>query len=213
VADDSQQVVSADSGVLCAKGGLQPQMAARSEAANPLPPNPQVFLVLQAISRDPAKSAPAAIPTPSQRKTVRRSRAARRLKASAARVTDRVLSSSEFDPPILIPDKRPSCLEGITMRSLALSACVLVALLCGVSLLRLALHSPYGLGFPDPWPLAFMGVGLLLTGASLAIHVGLGLVFQRGARLTSLGGLSVGTTLVVLGFLAVLTPLLLAQAG
>ena len=99
------------------------------------------------------------------------------------------------------------------MRFLTLLACVLVALLGGVSLLRLAFHSPSGLGFQDPWPLAFMGVGLLLASASLALRVGLDLVFDRGARLTSLGGLSVGTTLLVLGLLAVLIPLLLAQAG
>jgi len=97
------------------------------------------------------------------------------------------------------------------MRSLTLSACVLVAFVCGVGLLRLAFHSQSSLDFQDPWPLAFMGVGLLLASASLAIDVGrlaLGLVFHRGAWLTSLGGLTVGTTLVLVGLFAVLTPLL-----
>ena len=90
-----------------------------------------------------------------------------------------------------------------------------VALLCGVGLLRLAsreaLHPWYGPGFHHAWPLAFMGVGLLLAGASLAVRVSLrdrGLVFHRGAKLTFLGGLTVGMTLVLLGLLAALTPLL-----
>jgi hypothetical protein len=90
------------------------------------------------------------------------------------------------------------------MRSLTLLACILVALPGGVGLLRLALHSRYGLD----WPLVFMGVGLLLASVSLAIDVGrlvLGLVV---ARLTFLGGVTVGTTLVVLGLLGVLMPLL-----
>jgi len=97
------------------------------------------------------------------------------------------------------------------MRSLTLSACVFLALLCGVGLLRLALYAQYGPGFQDPWPLAFMGVGLLLASASLVIPVGLlalGLVFHRRARLTLLGGLTVGATLVLLGLFAILTPLL-----
>jgi len=92
------------------------------------------------------------------------------------------------------------------MRSLTLLACVLVGLLGGVGLLRLAFDSPYGLVFQDPRPLAFMGVGLLLASASLTIHLGRHAL--GGARLTFFGGLSVGTTLVLLGLLAVFTPLL-----
>ena len=90
------------------------------------------------------------------------------------------------------------------MRSLTLSACVLVAVLGGVGLLRLALHPQYGLD----WPLAFMGVGLLLAGASLAIDVGRLALVLGGAKLTFLGGTTVGTTLALLGLLGALTQLL-----
>jgi hypothetical protein len=56
-----------------------------------------------------------------------------------------------------------------------------------------------------------MGVGLLLAGASRAIDEGrlvLDLVFLRHARLTLFGGLTVGTTLVLVGLLGALTQLL-----
>jgi hypothetical protein len=98
------------------------------------------------------------------------------------------------------------------MRSLSF----LVALVSGGCLLHLAsqaaLHQHYGPGFHRAWPLAFMGVGLLLAGASLGARVGLNnqgyLSFRRAARLTVLGGLTLGTTLTFLGFLAALTALL-----
>jgi hypothetical protein len=98
---------------------------------------------------------------------------------------------------------------------LTLPACVVAALVGGAGLLRLAgraaAHAHYGPGFHHAWPLAFMGVGLLLAGASLGVRAGLRdrtLVLHRGARLTLLGGLSVGITLALLGLLGALTPLL-----
>jgi len=101
------------------------------------------------------------------------------------------------------------------MRSLTLPTCVFVALVSGIGLLRVvsqgALRPRFGLAVHHAWPLAVMGVGLLLAGASLAVHGGLhdrGLLFLRGARLTFLGGLTVGTTLALLGLLAALTLLL-----
>jgi hypothetical protein len=101
------------------------------------------------------------------------------------------------------------------MRCLTLAACALAALGSGASLLRLAsraaLHSHYGPGFHHAWPLAMMGVGLLLAGMSLAVRLGLHdqtLILHRGARLTLLSGLTIGTTLLLLGLLAALTPLL-----
>jgi hypothetical protein len=101
------------------------------------------------------------------------------------------------------------------MKHLTLAACVFAALLGGAGLLRLAsraaLRPHYGPGSHHAWPLTLMGVGLLLAGASLGVRVGLHdrtLVFHRGARLTLIGGVTLGTTLVLLGLLAVLTPLL-----
>lgn len=96
-------------------------------------------------------------------------------------------------------------------RTLTFSTCVLIALPCGVGLLRLALQPHYGPGLQNPWPLVLMGVGLLLAGASRAIDEGrlvLDLVFLRHARLTLFGGLTVGTTLVLVGLLGALTQLL-----
>jgi hypothetical protein len=94
-------------------------------------------------------------------------------------------------------------------------ACVLVALLGGAGLLRLAIealqHQEYGPGFHHAWPLVLMGVGLFLAGASFGVRVGLGerlLVLHRAARLLLIGGVSLGTTLALLGLLAALTPLL-----
>jgi hypothetical protein len=101
------------------------------------------------------------------------------------------------------------------MKCLTLPACVLVSLLSGAGLLRLASqaaqHPHYGPGVHPSWPLTLMGVGLLLAGASLGIRVGLNertLVFHRGARLTLLGGLTLGTALALVGLLAALTPLI-----
>src|SRR5262249_14928222 len=112
---------------------------------------------------DPAKTAPAAIPTQSPRETLTCSRAARCPMTSAPLATDRGESSNDIASPILIPDQRVACSEGISMTSLTLSACVLLALFCGIGLFRLALHHRYGLD----WPLAFLGVGLVLASASL----------------------------------------------
>jgi hypothetical protein len=101
------------------------------------------------------------------------------------------------------------------MKFLTCPACVLAALLSGTGLLRLAsqaaVHAHYGPGFHQAWPLAMMGVGLLLAGSSLGIRVGLNdrtLVLHRAARLTLLGGMTVGIALILLGLLAALTPLL-----
>jgi hypothetical protein len=101
------------------------------------------------------------------------------------------------------------------MKCLTLPTCVLAALVSGAGLLRLASrvahHPHYGPGFHHAWPLTLMGVGLLLAGTSLGVRVGLHdrtLVFHRGARLTLLGGVTLGTTLALLGLLAALTPLL-----
>ena len=101
------------------------------------------------------------------------------------------------------------------MKFLTCPACVLTALLGGISLLRLACralqHPYYGPGFHHAWPLTLMGVGLLLAGSSLGIRVGLTdrtLVFHRAARLTLLGGMTVGIALMLLGLLASITPLL-----
>jgi hypothetical protein len=101
------------------------------------------------------------------------------------------------------------------MRCLTVPVCVLGALAAGAGLLRLAtraaLHPDYGPGFHHAWPLAFMGVGLLLAGASLAVRVGLegrALVLHRAARLALLAALSLGTTLALLGLAGALTSLL-----
>jgi hypothetical protein len=101
------------------------------------------------------------------------------------------------------------------MKCLTLPACFLSALLGGAGLLRLASraarHPHYGPGFHHAWPLALMGVGLLLAGASLGLRVGLTdrtLVVHRATRLTLIGGLTLGATLALLGLLAALTPLL-----
>ncbi len=101
------------------------------------------------------------------------------------------------------------------MRCLTVPACVVAALVGGAGLLRLAtraaLQHQYGPGFHHAWPLAVMGVGLLLAGASLGARAGLegrARVPHRVARRTLLGGLSVGVTLALLGLLAALTPLL-----
>jgi hypothetical protein len=101
------------------------------------------------------------------------------------------------------------------MKCLTLPACVFAALLGGAGLLRLASraahHPHYGPGSHHAWPLALMGVGLLLAGASLGVRVGLTdrtLVVHRAARLTLIGGLTLGTALALLGLLAALTPLL-----
>lgn len=99
------------------------------------------------------------------------------------------------------------------MRHLVVPACVVSALLGGAALLRLASqithHPGPGPGPHAAWPLATMGVGLLLAGAALGARVGLydqgHLAFRRGARLTLLGGLTVGTALTMLGLLATLT--------
>src|SRR5689334_783127 len=65
------------------------------------------------------------------------------------------------------PPRRPGWTP---MRHLTLPACILGALVGGAGLLRLATraaslprHAP---GFHHAWPLAVMGVGLLLAGAS-----------------------------------------------
>jgi len=109
--------------------------------------------------RDPAKAATVVSLTRSPRETLTRSRAARRLRMSVILREAGSRQAATSAPPILIPDKRLACSEGTTMRSLTLSACVLVAFLSGVGLLLLALHPQYELAFEDPWPLAFMGVG------------------------------------------------------
>jgi hypothetical protein len=101
------------------------------------------------------------------------------------------------------------------MKCLTCPACVLVALLGGGGLLHLAIqalqHDYYGPSFHHAWPLALMGVGVLLAGASFGVQVGLGdrtLVLHPAARLLLIGGVSLGTTLALLGLLAALTPLL-----
>jgi hypothetical protein len=101
------------------------------------------------------------------------------------------------------------------MKCLTCPACVLTALLGGVGLLRLASRATqahhYGPGFHHAWPLTLMGVGLFLAGASFGVRVGLDdrtLVLHRAARLLLIGGVSLGTTLALLGLLAALTPLL-----
>jgi hypothetical protein len=52
------------------------------------------------------------------------------------------------------------------------------------------------------------GAGLLLAGAALGVYDRGFLAFHRGTRLTLLGGLTLGTTLASVGFLATLTALL-----
>ncbi len=101
------------------------------------------------------------------------------------------------------------------MKCLTCPACVLVALVGGTGLLRVAFealrHHGYGPGFHHAWPLALMGVGLFLAGLSSAVRVGLDyrlLALHRAARLLLIGGVSLGTTLALLGLLAALTPLL-----
>jgi hypothetical protein len=101
------------------------------------------------------------------------------------------------------------------MKSLTRPAIVLLALFGGGIILRLAsrtaLHAHYGPGFHRAWPLAMMGVGLLLAGASLGARVGLyeqGILAFRQTRLTLLGGLALGSVLALLGLLATLTALL-----
>jgi hypothetical protein len=106
--------------------------------------------------------------------------------------------------------------EGLDcMKCLTRPACVLAALLGGAGLLHLgtqALQHPYyGPGFHHAWALTFLGLGLLLAGASFGVRMGLGdrsLALRRPARLLILGGISLGTTLALLGLLAVLAPLL-----
>jgi hypothetical protein len=101
------------------------------------------------------------------------------------------------------------------MKCLTCPACVLAALLGGASLLRLAFmalqHPDYGPGAHHAWPLALIGAGLLLAGASFGLRVGLDgrlLGLHRAARLLLIGGVCLGTTLALLGLLAALTPLL-----
>jgi hypothetical protein len=101
------------------------------------------------------------------------------------------------------------------MKWLTCPACVLVAVIGGAGLLRLAYqalrHPHYGPGFHDGWALTLIGVGLLLAGVCSGIRVGLDdrrLVPHRAARLLLIGGVSLGTTLALLGLLAALTPLL-----
>ncbi len=96
------------------------------------------------------------------------------------------------------------------MKCLTCPACVLIALIGGAGLLRLAVaalqHHHH-----HAWPLALMGVGLFVAGLSFAVRVGLDdqfLVLHRAARLLLIGGVSLGTTLALLGLLAALTPLL-----
>jgi hypothetical protein len=65
---------------------------------------------------------------------------------------------------------------------------------------------------PHAWPALMMGVGLVVAGLALALRVGLYdrgyLALNRGARLTFFWGLTLGTTLAVLGLVAALTALL-----
>ena len=95
------------------------------------------------------------------------------------------------------------------MTCLGVSACVVAALFGGDRLFGLAAR-----GEPTPhhaWPLVVMGGGLILGVVALGLRVGLcdrGLTFRRGPRLVFLGGLTVGTTLVLVGLFAALTTLL-----
>jgi hypothetical protein len=98
------------------------------------------------------------------------------------------------------------------MKSFTRPATVLLSLFSGTAILRLAsrtaLHAHYGPGFHRAWPLALLGVGLLLAGASLGARVGLyeqGFLAFRQTRLTLLGGLTLGSVLALLGLLATLT--------
>jgi hypothetical protein len=94
------------------------------------------------------------------------------------------------------------------MKGLTCAACVLTALLCGAGLLCHGLRAAHHL---HAGPLASMGLGLLLAGASFGVRAGLDdrtLLLCRAARLLLIGGVSLGTTLAWLGLLAALTPLL-----
>jgi hypothetical protein len=101
------------------------------------------------------------------------------------------------------------------MRYVSVPACVLTTFFSGGGLLRLAsqatLHPAQSPGPHHAWPLAMMGIGLLLAGAAYGARAGLSgrsLAFHRATHLTLLGGLTVGTTLVLLGLLASLTTML-----
>jgi hypothetical protein len=72
--------------------------------------------------------------------------------------------------------------------------------------------SAVGLSFQHAGPVVMMTLGLLVASAALGVRVGVydqgHLALHRGARLTLLGGLTVGTSLVLLGLFAALTTLL-----
>jgi hypothetical protein len=93
------------------------------------------------------------------------------------------------------------------MTRLKLSACF-AALLISVA----GLASQAGLSFQLAGPVVMMAAGLLLASAALGVRVGVydpgHLALHRGARLTLLGGLTVGTSLVLVGLFAALTTLL-----
>jgi hypothetical protein len=96
------------------------------------------------------------------------------------------------------------------MTRLKLPACFAVILASGVGLVRLA--SQAGVSPHHAGPGVIMAVGLLLASAALGVRVGVydqgHLAFRRAARLALLGGLTVGTSLVLLGLFAALTTLL-----
>ena len=96
------------------------------------------------------------------------------------------------------------------MPRLKLPACVAVVISSGAGLVRLA--SEAGVSAHYAGPIVMMTVGLLLASAALGVRVGVydqgHLAFRRAARLALLGGLTVGTSLVLLGLFAALTTLL-----
>jgi hypothetical protein len=93
------------------------------------------------------------------------------------------------------------------MTRLKLTACIAAL---SVSVFGLSFQA--GLSFQLAGPVVIMAAGLLLASAALGVRVGVydpgHIALHRGARLTLLGGLTVGTSLVLVGFFAALTTLL-----